>query len=235
MSIPSIGLNDLVEAEKGAIWLINTSSNIHQGGAEVYITINNGDQSSVFVMPRTWLPVEITSRFPRKTIVGSSYFVSALADGLVTAVPEEYARSLLKGPKAEREQARLKSIEDAIREAGSARNIGKNVMISTGDAERDAEQASNQVGEPSEKFIAKAKSMDGVDFSQDEEEVDPISANFKAWVIKLNQMGDDTAAIENELRMRGPMTLEEATYLLKNCDNEDIQAKLTKKLRRLAE
>lgn len=233
-SLPRIGLNDLIEAEKGAIWLVNTSSEKFQSGAEVYITIVNGDQSSVFVMPRTWLPVEITGRFPRKNIVASSYFISALANGLVAAVPESYAKSLLSSPKAERERARLESIESAIREAGAARGIGKNVSISTGDPERDSEVA-DQLGKTSENFVAKASSISDVNFAEDEdEEQDKVNANFRAWVIKLNTL-TDIAEVENELRMRGNMTLDEAFFLLKNCDHEEIQEKLTKKLRKLGQ
>lgn len=232
-----ISLSALFETEKGPIWLINTSGEKYPSGAEVFITINSGDQSSVFVVPRTWLPIEITNRFPRKVVMESSYFVSAVAEGLVSVISADYARSLLSGPKAEREQERLKDIEAAIKEASAARGIGKNVLISTGDPEQDAALAEKQVGEKSENFVKKSSSVEGVNFAdeEDEEAVDPVSANFKAWVIKLNGLAEDTASIENELRMRGQMSLEEAVYLLKNCENEDIQNKLKRKLKKLGE
>jgi hypothetical protein len=230
-----LSLSDLMEHEKGRIWIINTSSAKYPSGAEVFITINNNGANSMYVVPRTWLPQEVTAKYSRKVILESNYFVSALTGGLVTAITDEDAKKLLTGPKAERERVRLEEIQNAITEASSARGIGKNVSISTGDPEADeallAAEASSKVG--SKGFI-KNISKGEVDFNDDEEPEDPVGANFKGWVGKLNSM-EDQGDVESEIKMRGKMSLDEAMYLLRNVDHEGVQEKLKAKLRKIGQ
>lgn len=235
-----IGVGELTESKKGKIWIINTSDSHYPSGAEVYITLKNGDQSTVFAMPRTWLPIELTERYPRKVITTSSYFIEAISKGLITAITEEAAAKLLSQKGVERERARLKEIEDAIKAATSARGIGKNVMISTGDPERDAE-LSREFNESKSPGVdpGSTKAIDNRSFTlgsedESEEEGETISPNFQAWVHKLNAMENEEDA-RTEIRMRGSMTIEEASYLLKNISHETIQTLLRKKLKKIGE
>jgi hypothetical protein len=229
-----VNINEMMEEEKGPIWLLNKTGDLYPSGAEVYITIMNGDQSSVFMVPRTWLPIEITARHPRKQVLASSYFIAALSKGLIEYISKEEAQKILSKPTAKREQERLEAIEVAIKDAGSARGIGKNVTISTGDPDADEQDREGAKTLTLEKGVITRKSDNGIDFGEDsEEEEDPVSAGFRAWVISLNNKGDDLATLENELRMRGKMSIEEASYLLKHIENESIQAKLRRKLEKL--
>lgn len=231
MSQKTVGINELIEG-KGPIWIINTSNQKYKGGAEVYITISQGDQASVFQVPRSWLPIEITERYPRKAICESPYFMESLSEKLVTVIPPEEALKLLSSKEASRERNRLREQADAVRAANASRGIGKNVRISTGDAERDAElSAAAQDGPAGENksFVKKINFDDA-----GEPEAVKVEAGFEAWVIKLNGMNslDD---VRTELRMRGDMTIEEAVYLMKNCDHDPIADKIRKRLVKLGE
>lgn len=226
-----IGINDLIEG-KGPIWIINTSNKKYKGGAEVYITVSQGDQASVFQVARSWLPVEITARYPRKAICESPYFMEALSENLISVISTADAVKLLGSKEAVREKARLREQEEAVRAANASRGIGKNVMISTGDVEKDEELSAVANDGPSKgnAFIEKKVSFDG----EEEPPVNVVAAGFQAWVIKLNGM-NNLEDVKSELRMRGDMAIEEAIYLMKNCDHESIAERLRKKLIKMGE
>lgn len=116
-------------------------------------------------------------------------------------------------------------------------------MISTGDPERDAELAkdfqSNKKSsgnDPDETrgTEAQATAAKTLRMAGDEEEAEEVSANFQAWVHKLNGLGDKDDA-RTEIRMRGTMSLPEAIYLLRNINYEEIAETLRKKLKKLGE
>ena len=232
MSQHSIGINDLIEG-KGPIWIINTSNQKYKGGAEVYITISQGDQSSVFQVPRSWLPVEITERYPRKAICESPYFMESLSEKLVTVITAEEAARLSSSKEASRERNRLREQADAVRSANASRGIGKNVMISTGDPDRDAELSAAANDGPSGKNQSFVKKVN-FDEAEDMPEEVKVSAGFQAWVIKLNST-NDLEDVKSELRMRGDMSIDEAIYLMKNCDHETVSEKVRKRLVKLGE
>ena len=236
----SIGINELVEQEKGPIWVVNASNELYVGGADVFVTIVNNGQPTVFSVPRTWLPVEMTTRFPRKVILESTYFIEALAKGLLRAVSAETAQKLLGQPGVEQEQARLKEQEDAVKAANQARGIGKNVLISTGDTERDEEmetEFANRTKSATNAFV-KASIGNSVNMDDDEEgggeEVEEVSAGFRGWVNKVNLM-EDAGDARNEVKLRGDMSIAEATYLMKACLHTNISSALAKKLKALAD
>jgi hypothetical protein len=231
MSQHSVGINDLIDG-KGPIWVINTSNQKYKGGAEVYITISQGDQASVFQVPRSWLPIEITARYPRKAICESPYFMESLNEKLITVISAEDALKLMGSKEASRERNRLREQADAVKAANASRGIGKNVMISTGDMNRDKELSEAANDGPAGKannFVKK------VNFDETEEdEVAQVEAGFQAWVIKLNGM-NSVEDVKTELRMRGDMTIEEAIYVMKNCDHDPITEKIRKRLVKLGE
>ena len=223
-------INDLVES-KGPIWIINTANKIHKGGSEVQIVIAQGDQQSVLTVPRTWLPMEVTARYPREAIVKSQYFMEALSKELISVIDVKEADKLMVGPTALKEKRRLDQIEEAIRAANSSRGIGKNVTISTGDPERDAELADTTDLEGKPNSFVERKVNLGDD---DEEEADAISAQFRAWVLKLNAM-TDVDEVKSELKTQGDMDIEEAIYLMTHIDHEEIQDRIRKRLMKLGE
>lgn len=241
-----LSINDLVEEGKGPIWVINNSNEHYPSGADVFVTINNNGQSSVLPIARTWLPVELTAKFPRKIILESPYFMEALSKGLLKAIPVETAMKMLREEDAPAEQKRLAMIDEAIREANQTRGIGKNVTVSTGDIERDEEMAAigaeqqrerNRFPQSAATQAAQAKAPRGSvtlgnDFDEDTPEVDEVSPAFKAWVEKVNLMEDSVAA-RGEVKMRGQMEIDEAIYLVKKCVHSNVTQSLAKKLAKL--
>ena len=232
MESKRIGINELLEQKTGPIWIINTSNKVHKGGSEVYIVIPQGDQSSLFTVARTWLPIEATQRYSREALCKSQYFMEALAEELISVVSENEAQKMMAGPQAERERRRLKQLEEAVRAASSARGIGKNVMISTGDPERDAELEEESKKQARKESFIEKKTLDMND--DDDEPIDPIEPQFKAWVIRLNSL-DNVDDVSSEIRMRGEMDIAEAVYLMKNCDHEQISERIRKKLMKIGE
>lgn len=235
----TIGINELIEQEKGPIWVLNSSNEIYQTGADVFVTFTNNGQSQIMSIPRTWLPVEITQRFPRKVVVESPYFIDAISKGLLKVIDEATAKKMMGQPGAEKEKSRLKDIEEAVKAATAARGIGKNVMISTGDLDRDEElqnQFAKNTKEATNSFIkASSGAMDSpgsINFGEDEEEVDPVSPNFKAWVNKVNTIDDADEAF-GEVRMRGSMEMVEAEYLMKNCVHNKISQTIAARMKKL--
>lgn len=224
----TLSINELSEQEKGPIWVINTSNNIFKSGADVHVTFMNNGQSQVMTIPRTWLPIELTSRFPRKVIMGSSYFMDALSEGLLGAISAEAAANLLKQSGAQREMQRLAEAEEAVRASSAARGIGKNVRVSSGNPEQD-EQDEDKGEKRAEAFVKKVGSVAFDDADEGEDEGNEVSANFKAWVEKVNAIEDSDDAF-NEVRMYGALEMQEAQYLHKKCTHQNIVSKLAKKL-----
>ena len=235
MQPKAIGINDLIEEGKGPIWVLNTTNNLYKTGADVFVTFNNNGQSSIMQVSRTWLPIEVTARFPRKIVLESPYFTDALNKGMLQAISVADATKILAQPGAAREAARLRDLEEAVKEATAARGIGKNVMVSTGDLDRDAELQSDYE-KSNQKFVVNASKANGPDSinlgNDEEEEEDPISANFKAWVIRLNEISDEDEA-RNEVKLRGSMSLEEAEYLMKKIVHNNISSYIAKRLKKI--
>lgn len=236
MSEKRIGINDLMEM-KGPIWIKNTSDRKYKGGSEVLIMIQqDGAGGSMLTVPRTFLPMEATRRFPRDVLLKSRHFMDALDAQLITIISVKEAEKLEEGPLARREKQRLAQLEEAIRAASTARGIGKNVMISTGDPEMDAQLEAQANGEKPKSlsenpnaFVEKRT----VDLNEEDED-EKISAQFRAWVLKLNSFEDEEDAML-ELKNNGQMEIDEAVYLMKNVTHEAISERIRKRLLKLGE
>lgn len=238
----TLNINEIVEQEKGPIWVINATNELYPSGADVYVTVTNNGQSQVFQVPRTWLPIEMTNRFPRKVIVESAYFVEALSKGLLKAISAETAASLLAQPGAAQERKRLEELEEAVKAATQTKGIGKNVTISTGDEDVDRQhqdEHNRRSREATDSFVkssiaANRVNMGPDDHEDDAEEDSGVSPNFKGWVNKVNAIEDSSEA-RNEVRLRGNMEVVEAQYLLANCVHANVKASLEKKLKAIAD
>lgn len=230
----TLSINDVIEQEKGPIWVLNSSNEKYKTGADVFITFVNNGRDSVMSIPRTWLPWELTRNYPRKVILESPYFVDALNKGMIKLITEDTARKILGQSGAEREQKRLDDIREAIEAATASKGIGKNVSISTGDLDRDEELQRNFDKSGGNKSFIGAGTEDSpgtINFGEDEE-IDPISPNFRAWVNKLNDMSEAEDAL-SEVKMRGNMSMEEAEFLMNNCIHEMISSGVAKRLKKL--
>jgi len=224
-NIPTMTVQELVDQRKGPIWVLNTSHQAEAGlGGDVFVTISVNNQNRPMKVPRTWIPVELTKLFPRKFLLDSPNFLEALSKGLITAIPDEYARKLIADPGYKDEERRLAEIEAAIREASQIKGVGRNVTVSSGDAPEE---------EPTGVTSVKRKNVSVVAIGADDEEDDKstVSARFVGWVNKLNSMEDEKAA-RNEIRIRGELEEEEAHYLYENTIYPKIKRSLAKTLGR---
>lgn len=231
----TLSINDIVEQEKGPIWVVNSTNEIYPSGADVYVTLINKGQSSVCQVPRTWLPIELTNRYPRKIVVESPYFIEALSKGLLKSISAETAEKLLKQPGVAAERKRLEDFDEAVRAATQARGIGKNVSISTGDIDLDKsnqDEFNRRTENATKDFIKAAGETVGLDDSEEDDE--SVSANFRGWVEKINTMESQDEA-RNEVKLRGNMEISEATYLMEHCVHSNIKSSLAKRLKAIAE
>lgn len=222
MNVNSLTAQELIDQEKGAIWVINTCDQVVEGGGDVQITVVVHGQPRILRVPRTWLPIEATKAIPRKQILESAFFLEALSKGLITAISAEDAQDLLGQEGSEAELDRLSDAESIIRQAIQTKGYGKNVTISgSSDELADEEQPVKKA------FKAKIGRVDG---KQEESiSLDDVSASFKAWVQKLNAAETSDAAMV-EIRRRSQITTEEAQYLADNITHGAIASKLRQKI-----
>ena len=222
MNVNSLSAQDLIDQERGAIWVINTCDQVVEGGGDVQITVVVHGQARILRVPRTWLPVEATKAIPRKQILESAFFLEAISKGLITAISAEDAEAMLSQEGSEEELNRLAEAEAIIRQAIQTKGYGKNVTISgSSDELEDDDQPVKKA------FKAKIGRVDG---KQEETiSLDDVSSSFKAWVQKLNAAENSDAAMV-EIRRRSQITTEEAQYLADNITHGAIASKLRQKL-----
>lgn len=112
-------INDLeAQSEGSSIWVLNTSSKSVAGqAAEIHIGIPkiNGSKTDSMFVPRTWLPVDLTSYIPRPQLLASTEFRSAINNRLISPISEEDARAIFKQPGAAEEKKRLDGISRNFR------------------------------------------------------------------------------------------------------------------------
>lgn len=236
--VTSLSVQDLIDQPTGPLFVLNNSERAVGQGGDVFVTINQNGQNRSLMVPLTWLPLEVTRRIPRKYLLDSSYFLDALAKGLLIAIPAEEAQSILSRPEAAREQARLDAAEESIKAAVASRGISRNVsVVNSSTEEQEAPlQASRNTAQPGRAAAQAATKKGSVSISNlmDEVEEPPVaevSARFVAFVTKLN--GLDEAGAMAELRLRSELTEEECHYLIDNCQHERISKILKSKLQSL--
>lgn len=211
MSKRSLTIDELSEMEKGPIFVVNTSHEVSRGG-DVFVSVMVGNSNRPFRVPRTWIPIEITRHLPRKAVLESVYFMEALSKGLLRAIPESEARALMKKSGYQSEIDRMKERENAIREEGAAKGIGKNVTVVSQNGDDDESEKKTAV----RKKGVSVTSL-GAEADEDGAEDVAVSANFVAFTNKLNTL-DHTEAL-NRLRSRGDaLEQEEALHLIDNLD-----------------
>jgi hypothetical protein len=210
----TLNLQQLQEEKSGPIWVINNSFTLHPPGGDIYVTVVGPDNRPIpLAIELTWLPKDLTTLAPRKSILESSYFYRAITEGILLAITQEDAMALLSKKGADREQDRLKAAAEAVKQASRAKGISDTVTISGG----------------SETGQTQMIDLTDVDENQREEN---ITANFRAWVRSLNELDVEEAI--SRIKVRGNLTLEECYYLKRNTEHERIADVIGKKLTKLS-
>jgi len=217
----NLDMNDLAIDEKGPIWVVNTSSSVHKasGGADVFITlVLNNNQSTVMTVQKTWLPVCLTARFPRKAIMESNYFWQAVSANMVQIIAEDEAKEILGRRGSKEEAQRLRDVEEAVRNATRSKGISKNTTVSSYGDDENGDQivptpGVQQTQSPKRSTVVALNQDADDDFADDDsgDSDNSISIAFQAWVLKLNTQTEAEAVME--ARSRGEITEEEARFL----------------------
>lgn len=219
----NLTLQQLIDEEKGPIWVRNRSSQVVSPGGDVFISVSIQGAQRVVNVPYTWIPINLTAQVPRKALLESPYFMESLTKGLVEAIPESSATKILAKEGAQEEIQRLAERARAIKEAVQSRGIGKNTTVINANRDEEEEDALSPA-------VAKLKKVSVVrlDGDDDDEAVEEVSAGFKAWVTKVNGMEIKDA--KGAVRQRGSISYEEAVYLASKVKHKSIAAMVSSKL-----
>lgn len=203
-------VEEVASSSSPSVWVINTSETISSEGdkSDVFIYVLHNTQSISLFIPKSWLPTNLTTRLPKKTLLDSANFLDALYKGLVTIITPEYAKELESKSGADTERKRLRELDDKLRAASKAKGI--NVEL------HDRAQGTQ-------------RSYDMTEMGKEDEGDVGISVAFRAVVDKLNTLSEAEAV--NDLRMRGKLNARHARYLMENIKHESIAAFLRKSLK----
>lgn len=197
-----LALHEVMDVEKGAIWVLNTSERVSDGvRGDVFLQCMQGSQPVNVRIPSTWLPVELTAWAPRKALLESRYFTDAVRKEVIQLVTPEWANQQLDGNDARAEQKRLRDREAQIEQATAGKILKPEVVRRNVDA------------------------RDIIDDSTDSQ-ASPITARFVSWVNKLNEQDEDAARLT--IRNKGDMTRAEAAYLADNLKHEKLASGVRK-------
>ncbi len=213
MGIKGISLSELDDKNSGPVWIINSAASSRfqlTGNIVVNIPQPNGIKSDALVVHQTWLPVDISQRFPRKRILEATEFRAAVVNGLITVVSENDAARLLRQEGAAEETQRLTQHEAHVRAAGAARTIAdSNVEITRTDGVTDEDENPVEIfGMDDEPENLGKAAKKGIETNED-----GLLPSFLMFVEKL-QSETDLAAL-NAIRARAKFSRREIKYLAK--------------------
>lgn len=214
-------IQEIIDQEKGPIWVRNTSSEIVSPGGDIFISVSIAGTAKVVTIPSTWIPINITNQVPRKSLTESPYFMEALTKGLVKAISEAEANKILGREGAQDEVERLAERARSIKEAITDKALNKNVTVVNSNIDEEDEAAN--VAKPK-----KGVSVIKLDDSEEDETDDEVSASFRGWALKLNVMTPKECGAA--IKLRGAISHDEALYLVHKLKHKTISAKISAKL-----
>lgn len=224
----ALSLQDLrkLDPKSDPIWILNTSDNVGNHRGDVFVAIRQTDgRTDVVEIPDSWLPFDMTQKATFESIMRSSHFMEAINSGMITAVTAQYAEELTSRETASVERRRLKGREQAVQAATQANGIGKNVTISSDDDDfPSSDQALlDQVNNRSRAAI----SVTDID-SPDADPYPKVSASFRSWVTKNNDLSVEAAI--NDLKVRGKVSADEAEYYVDHTSHDRIRTYLKSRM-----
>jgi hypothetical protein len=219
----NISLQEVIDQEKGPIWVRNRSStsSLLETGGDIFISMMISGSARVATVPMTWLPTEMTAQFPRKAIVESPNFMEAVQKGLIDIISEEDARKILAKEGAEEERQRLAERAQAVRDAVTTRGINRNTTVSRASGDEE-----DEVQKP--KARTQVSLLNEDDDEEEAEAAEEVNARFKAWVNKINAADVKEATVS--FRSRGNISIPEAEYFVSKCTHKSLANKVKSKL-----
>jgi hypothetical protein len=196
------------------IWGINTASESDLGVVgEILLAIPGANgQNDRLLMPQTWLPQELTRVIPRKRLLKSVEFRSAVDKKLISLISNEEAQRLLRQDGAAEEQEKLRAHARLVRQAGAARTLSDS-KAEIARADGVVEEDDNQGGRNKTVIIDHNENTSVAELAANGvEDVEPgISVQFKMWVDRLCLSKDVLA--KNDIKSRRSFTTAELRYL----------------------
>lgn len=220
----SLSIQDLEEGpERGSIWVVNNAhrSFIELEG-EVIINIPNAQgKADAMKVPQSWLPFEATARFPKRRVLESSDFRSAVNNELVIIISEEDAALSLREDGAREERQRLRALDQHIRAAGAPRKISDaNVdIVNPNQLNKGNVVPVEVMGQREESVAAQIK-------AGAQPNADGLKPNFMAFFEKMKTQDDVTAL--NAMKNKGRFSRRELRYLRDNLPNHPKTVKTIK-------
>jgi hypothetical protein len=212
-----LAISDLEESGTlGRVWVRNTAAQSDLGyGGEILLSIpgNAGQQAQALKIYDTWLPQDLTERYPKHRILESTDFRAAVRNGLLTIIDDATAKRIQKEDGAEEEQMRLVSEARKRKEAGAARTINQsaNLEVRNLDTNKIGDQEENPVdtyGGSEEPNVAKA-ALAGLDVDEN-----GLSPSFFMFASKMETETDIKAL--NAIKTRSKFSRRELKYLRDN-------------------
>lgn len=239
-------LQEALEQEGGALYVLNISDQSHPPGGDVYLNIPriNGAPISMTV-PLTWLPQELSNKAPRHQILDSSYFMDALSNGLLAIIDTETARRIQQQPGADVEYQRLKQFTENVKAATTARGIGKRTtftVIGRDDEEEaasapPAQRATGRIQTPYSRAVATQGAVLGAPGQIDvrasagsllaavngTENAEPaeLPAQFRGWVTNLGTVTEAEAA--QKIVSKNTLSKRELEYMREHVTHPNIK------------
>jgi hypothetical protein len=214
MKFLSITVFDKNPKSTKPIWGLNTAaeSEIQMVG-EILVSVpgRNGGEPDRLLMPKTWLPQNMTRIISRQRLLQAVEFRQAVDKGLISLISAEDAERLLRQDGADEEQERLRQRARDIRQAGAARTLA--------DSKTEIVRADGVVEEDDDVGSTKATIIDSDDAAsmaksaaRGTEEAEPgISIQFKIWADRLSLSSDVLA--KNDIKSRRKFSRAELSYL----------------------
>ncbi len=197
-----LSFSDLeADPDKGPVWVFNGTQNENNDQRRQLMLVVpslQGNTSNTVIIPRTFIPINLTEQVSKKQLVQSSDFRRAVASGLLILTEEESANSILQRKGAIVESERLR------KEARKARDL--------------LSQANMAV-------VAEGESTSATDNSENTQLIRDVSP--AAMQVMADTKGRQQVEIKNSLQNIGNLTQRDFEYVLSNATEQGL-SKLAK-------
>jgi hypothetical protein len=216
MSIKHLTIADVEDqGPRGSLWVLNSGpSSVYELEGTLLLSIpgtSGQQQAQALKIPATWLPIDLTTMFPKHRILESTDFRAAVRNELLTIIDDATAKKILGQDGARDEQTRLVAEARRIRDAGAARTINdSNVTVTRADGIKDEDENPVEIHGKDDQEVNVAKAaLKGLDLDEN-----GLTPKFVMFAQKVENESDVRAL--NALKTRSRFSRRELKYLRDN-------------------
>jgi len=192
-----ISFDDLEkDPERGSVWVFNGTqqeNNNQRRQLMLIVPSLQGNTSDTIIIPRTFIPINLTEQVSKKQLVQSGDFRRAVARGLLILTDEESAKAILSRKDAQTEKERLK------REAMKARDL---------------------LGQTNMAVVAEGDGTSATDNSENTQLIRDVSP--AVMQVMADTKGREQIEIKNSLQNIGNLTQRDFEYVLSNSTDQGL-------------